>query len=203
MNVLQTLLDTHDWGDYTAMINDLKAWERWPLFMEAFHALDRSVLYQSPIHGEGHIERTMLFGALTARDERLSAADAGLLFDACAYHDVGRRDDSLDDDHGRRSALRLGEITGRAGDELHMLMGAVEAHSRDDADMTAVVQSYHPQDYLRARRLAEMLKDCDGLDRVRIHAALDPSYLRRPGSRWYVHFSEYLFSLYGKPKSRF
>ena len=120
MNVLQTLLDTHDWGDYTAMINDLKAWERWPLFMEAFHALDRSVLYQSPIHGEGHIERTMLFGALTARDERLSAADAGLLFDACAYHDVGRRDDSLDDDHGRRSALRLGEITGRTGDELHM-----------------------------------------------------------------------------------
>ena len=113
------------------------------------------------------------------------------------------RTDSLDDDHGRRSSHQLARLTGRSGDELQMLMAAVEAHSRDDRDMTEIIRSHHPADYLRARRLAEMLKDSDGLDRVRIHQALDPSYLRRRCSRFCVAFSQFLFSLYGQPLHHF
>ena len=203
MSVLEELLDHGDWGDYTAMMAGLRRWAHWPLFRAALAGMDRTALYQSPIHGEGHIERTMLFGALIARDEDLPEDDLRLLLEACAYHDVGRVDDSLDDDHGRRSSHQLARLTGRSGDELQMLMAAVEAHSRDDRDMTEIIRSHHPADYLRARRLAEMLKDSDGLDRVRIHQALDPSYLRRRCSRFYVAFSQFLFSLYGQPLHHF
>lgn len=203
MSFMESLLQSDQWGEHTGMMTELKSWDSWPLFMTALQRLDRSALYQSPIHGEGHIERTMLFGALTARDERLEEPDVALLLDACAYHDVGRVNDSLDDDHGLRSARRLSQLTQRRGDELSMLMAAVEAHSRDDRDMQEIILNYRPVDAARARRLAEMLKDSDGLDRVRIHRALDPAYLRRPGSRRYIPFSEYLFSLYGVLKVQF
>ena len=203
MGRMDQLLERDQWGEYTALMCDLRHWAMWPLFSDALKLLNRKALYQSRIHGEGHIERTMLFGTLTARDEQLEEADAQLLLEACSYHDVGRVDDSLDDDHGRRSALRLAELTGRSGEELKLLMAAVEAHSRDDRDMGEIIRSYHPADERRARRLAEMLKDSDGLDRVRIHEALDPAYLRRRGSRWYIPFSEYLFSRYGGPKVQF
>jgi len=203
MNVLETLLNQNNWDAYVPLMNGLAQWRYWSLFRSALENLKREALYQSPIHGEGHIERTMLFGALAARDENLNESDALLLMDACAYHDVGRVDDSLDDDHGRRSTLRLAELTGQSGEELLVLMAAVEAHSRDDRDMDAVLESYNLSDFLRTRRLAEMLKDSDGLDRVRICGALDSAYLRRPGSRQYISFSEYLFSLYGGMKAQY
>lgn len=203
MSVMETLLSQNAWGAYASVISELEKWRHWPLFRSALSNLKRESLYQSPIHGEGHIERTMLFGALAGRDENLDESDVILLMDACAYHDVGRVDDSLDDDHGRRSTLRLAELTGRSGEELLMLMAAVEAHSRDDREMDSILESYNLSDYLRTHRLAEMLKDSDGLDRVRICGALDPAYLRRPGSRSYVLFSEYLFSLYGGKKAKF
>ncbi len=137
--------------------------------------LDR--LFHSRLHGAGHISRVMVLGALLAQRAQLDENITQLLMYACAYHDVGRVDDSVDDEHGLRAALQVEELTGFAGQPLHCLQAAVEAHSRPDERMGDVLTKYGVADVAYAWPLAKLLKDADGLDRVRLDM-LDPSYLR-------------------------
>ena len=137
--------------------------------------LDR--LFHSRLHGAGHISRVMVLGALLAQRAQLDENITQLLMYACAYHDVGRVDDSVDDEHGLRAALQVEELTGFAGQPLHCMQAAVEAHSRPDERMGDVLTKYGVADVAYAWPLAKLLKDADGLDRVRLDM-LDPSYLR-------------------------
>ena len=137
--------------------------------------LDR--LFHSRLHGAGHISRVMVLGALLVQRAQLDEDVTQLLMYACAYHDVGRVDDSVDDEHGLRAALQVEELTGLAGQPLHCLQAAVEAHSRPDERMGDVLTKYGVADVAYAWPLAKLLKDADGLDRVRLDM-LDPSYLR-------------------------
>ncbi len=194
-SLMLRLLNEDIWGQDAGLIARLRAWPLFPLVTESYTDLKEEALYQSRIHGVGHIECTMLHGAVAAMEEGLTPADARLLLAACAYHDVGRVDDTLDDEHGLRSAQRIGELTGYAGEELKLLQAAVEAHSRPDRQMDAVIAKYAPADYARCRRLAELLKDSDGLDRVRV-GDLDPRFLRRPGAADRADFARRLYRLY-------
>ena len=189
------LLAACDWGEFGGFIGELKAWPFYPELISTLENLKREALFQSPVHGEGHIERTILHGAAAAMDNHLDLRDTQLLLLACAYHDTGRLSDWLDDAHGRRSAYKLEALTGLRGDELAMVMAAVEAHSRRDEDMDEILASYHPAEPERCRRLALMLKDSDGLDRVRI-SDLDPSYLRLPAAAGHAGFARFLFDRY-------
>ena len=93
---LLTLIEQNEWDGFQPMMDDLARWEGWPLFLEKLKSLRRDALYQSDVHGLGHIERTMLHGAFCAMTEPLDLTDTALLLECCAYHDVGRMDDTLD-----------------------------------------------------------------------------------------------------------
>ncbi len=196
-SLLLSLLNTSDWGEYQPFIDQLHGWEQYSLLLRTLTELDISALFESKIHGVGHIERTICHGAMCAQAEGLSPEDTRLLLLACAYHDVGRINDSLDDLHGYRSSLELGRLTGCTGEELRMMQAAVDAHSRSDALLVSTVEKYHPVDFQRAFTLATLLKDADGLDRVRIWD-LDPKYLRREASRGRVGFARELYLRYQK-----
>lgn len=176
------LLQAGVWGSYAPHFQRLSRWEHYPMLLQTLEQLDHSVLFVSKMHGLGHIERTILQGGFCAMEEGLDRSDTALLLLACSYHDVGRQDDWVDDLHGWRSAQRIGAITGRTGEDLKLLQGAVDAHSRKEAVLRETVAGYRPADLDRAVRLAQLLKDADGLDRVRL-GDLDPSYLRRETSR--------------------
>lgn len=176
------LLQAGGWQQYEPEFQRLQRWEFYPLLLEALEQLDHSVLFVSKMHGLGHIERTILQGGFCAMEEGLDRPDTQLLLLACSYHDVGRQNDWVDDLHGHRSAQRIGEITGRTGEDLKLLQGAVDAHSRREPALRPTVEGYAPADLDRAIALAQLLKDADGLDRVRL-GDLDPSYLRRASSR--------------------
>lgn len=176
------LLQAGVWGSYAPHFQRLSRWEHYPMLLQTLEQLDHSVLFVSKMHGLGHIERTILQGGFCAMEEGLDRSDTALLLLACSYHDVGRQDDWVDDLHGWRSAQCIGAITGRTGEDLKLLQGAVDAHSRKEAVLRETVAGYHPADLNRAVRLAQLLKDADGLDRVRL-GDLDPSYLRRETSR--------------------
>ncbi len=192
---LADLLETDVWAAHTPLLDGLRSWRHYRLFSRALDALRMDALYQSRLHGQGHIERTLLFAALLAWREDLSAGDAETLFLAASYHDVGRVDDSYDTEHGRRSAGRLSELTGRTGEELLLLQGAVAAHSRPDGLLEQTVAEYGPADFPHAVELAQLLKDADGLDRVRIRD-LDPEFLRHESARSLIPFAAFLFDLY-------
>lgn len=192
---MRNLIARNSWGPHQPLMDRLTAWAGWPLFLDKLTHLNWDALYQSPIHGPGHIERTMLHGAFCAMEEPLSLEDTALLLECCAYHDVGRISDGLDQEHGHRSAQQLARLTGRTGESLTMMMAAVDAHSRPETQLKETLLRYHPADWDRTLTLAQLLKDADGLDRVRIWD-LDVRHLRRAASRDREDFAEFLFQHY-------
>lgn len=143
--------------------------------------IDVRKLFYSHLHGQGHVLRVLVLGALLAQRAKLNAHWTRLLMLACAYHDIGRVDDSYDVEHGVRAVTHLQNITGLDGEPLDCLKAAVEAHSRPDKQMNAVLAQYQLAGNEDAKELALLLKDADGLDRVRLDV-LDTAYLRHPYS---------------------
>ena len=189
------LLQSADWQEDAPLVSSFLASPWFPLLAEALGSLKREELYMSHVHGVGHIERTMVHGAMCAWAEKLCEGDSRLLLTMCAYHDTGRICDYLDGAHGRRSAEKLASLTDLRGEDLREAMAGIEAHSLADRQMEDILASRAPENLPRARRLAQMLKDADGLDRVRI-GDLDLSYLRRPSSRERGRFAQRLFDCY-------
>ncbi len=176
-------------------IKALKNWNLWPTFEYYVKALKKEYLYQSHIHGVAHIERVLLFGGLIAMQNHCNEEDTKLLLTACSYHDIGRIDDSLDDDHGRRSSEKLPSVITLPLEDMAIVQAAIYAHSIDDSLMENVITTFGIYDKARAIKIAKMLKDADALDRVRVYD-LDPNYLRFPCSCQYVDFANSLYSYY-------
>jgi len=194
---MMNILSKDVWGDFTCDIDALKSWRFYGIFESFLKNLKREALFQSPVHGEGHIERTMLHGAFAAMDNDLSEEDTHLLLTMCSYHDTGRLSDWLDDAHGLSSTFKLPNLTQYTGEYLEMMKAGIEAHSRADKDMDEILAQYAVTDMDRTRRLAKFLKDSDGLDRVRI-SDLDTKFLRNEAAVKRAEFSKFMFDVYTK-----
>ena len=172
--------------------------------MDAYENLDRTVLYESSLHGPGHIERVMLLGALIAWRVSLNEVDTQLLLTACSYHDIGRIHDGIDDDHGRRSAKILRELShlippALTGYDLRLLFAIITAHSLPGADKHDIGMRYHipAEQKDRYLELAACLKDADNLDRVRL-GDLEMSHLRHEVSIDLAPFAKALYARYSQ-----
>ncbi|MBR1780684.1 MAG: HD domain-containing protein [Oscillospiraceae bacterium] len=196
------LLRDGGWGEQQPWFDRLEGWSGYPLLLETLEQLNHEALYVSDIHGLGHIERTVLQGAFCAMEEGLAEEDTRLLLEACSYHDVGRVSDWYDELHGMRSAHVIGTLTGREGEALLILQAAVDAHSRKEEALLPTLGWYGVEESPKALCIAQLLKDADGLDRVRL-GDLNPAYLRRESSKARVELAQAVFARYqraiGKP----
>lgn len=181
--------------------------EYMPLLLSAYRELDVSALFRSRTHGQGHIERTMLLGALLAQGEQLSAELTRLLLLCCAYHDVGRVSDWLDRKHGERSAEKIAngslkeKFAGFSPEDFNIALAAICAHSLSDKDMGLVFEHYRVPSELEERctLLSCRLKDADNLDRVRL-GDLNPKYLRCDTAKALVDDAQWIFDNYRQCK---
>ena len=123
------------------------------------------------IHGVGHVTRVLIWSAILANRIGLrSAMRYEELLWAASTHDVGRLDDGTDRGHGTRSAGWISEH----------LVAKRPAARNVDLGFVAELSTWHeiPDDNIRRLSLELLvLKDADGLDRVRIYD-LDARRLR-------------------------
>jgi hypothetical protein len=146
--------------------------------------------HPSTLHGQSHVVRVMVHAF------RLIAAtgwsdEAPRLWAAVYLHDIARTHDGVCYRHGAdamkkfKSLPRLRVLFAQAGvrnDDYPLIHTAVVHHCRREE-----LNRAHPH-----WRLTSLLKDADGLDRVRL-GDLDPGYLRNPEAREMVGFAEALF----------
>ena len=134
----------------------------------------------SHLHGRGHTARVMVWAAVLTRGTEWFEPVVW----AAACHDLRREDDGADPDHGfRAGAWVREELPGRLllpPDNLELIARACDWHVCPDHASPLD----HPTLWL--------LKDADGLDRVRLYD-LDPRFLRHPETRQWVHAAEELF----------
>jgi hypothetical protein len=145
--------------------------------------------FHSHVHGQPHVSRVIIHTLLLV--DALGYEDYGPSAWAAAYiHDIGRRNDDICREHGRYSMERLETLPeiksllekgGVTPEDWEGITFAVENHCRPDIPRT------HPYWTLTA-----ILKDADGLDRVRL-GDLVSGLLRFPQSRALVPFATALY----------
>lgn len=151
--------------------------------------INKDVLYKSHTHGIKHNQRVIFFAYIICLFENVTGDDYKIVMDACKYHDIGRTNDEEDAEHGIRSSQMIYEMFKGNGiycnsENLNYLRSIVELHSNSDSDNRYYFEKYKLKDYNRFKKLYKILKDADGLDRVRLCVYypdvvwLDPKYLR-------------------------
>lgn len=146
--------------------------------------------FRSRLHGQRHVARVMvhafhLLQATGAQDE------ATRLWASVYIHDIARTHDGISRRHGgdawhrveSEPELRATLFRGGVSEaDLEAIRTAVTSHS----DGEVIAPSPH-------WRLTALLKDADGLDRVRL-GDLDVRMLRHPEARGMVEFAERLLN---------
>ena len=147
--------------------------------------------HPSSIHGISHVRRVLIHAQAIAAARDVDHDQFESLVLAVAWHDIGRTHDGREPEHGPNGVTRAkGLGLGRGVDPsvLTRAFFAMQWHSVPDYRALDHAASADP----RARpeigsmlRVLWLLKDADGLDRVRI-ADLDPGQLRYEESLKFV-----------------
>ena len=176
--------------------------------------LHNSNLYQreSRIHGKKHIENVMLFAMIISVYENLNDEDRNLLIESAMYHDQGRIND-YDVLHGVSSAIEAKKLLSDKynEDDLKIIQAAIIFHDDrtkgnslkeiEDIGFSNIVDklSIKKSDIIRARKIGDILKDADALDRARFNhyeIPIDIRYLRTNISRQMVKLAMELHEAY-------
>ena len=147
------------------------------------------------LHGVTHIERVCFLGLLLCNELDLSEDDARRVLTAGAFHDIRRLDECEDEEHGLRAAKAVHRYVPCQDENLKIVEAAIEAHSVSDSKMPEIIDKYGIADVGHAERIAKVIMDADGLDRVRT-GDLDPEYLRFKESLGLIGFAKQLFWFY-------
>lgn len=171
------------------------------IFYEIYN-IKKEYLYVSITHGLNHNIRVLLFAFYLSKKINLNEEDFRIIMDACKYHDVGRINDLYDEKHGLRSSEMIDQIIDdqiyKNKENLNNLKAIIEYHSIPDREIDKVYRKYKLNDLTRYKLLAKILKDADGLDRVRLSVNnksfcnLNPRYLRLEESKKLVKISHTL-----------
>jgi hypothetical protein len=145
--------------------------------------------HSSLLHGQAHVARVLVH-AFRLVEATGFHDEMPRLWAAVYLHDIARRHDGRSARHGADAWARLADLPdvralfdrGGVGDEDYpVIQSAVTHHSAGE-----------PLPTDPSRRLTALLKDADGLDRVRL-GDLNPTYLRHPEAREMVRFAEQLY----------
>ena len=145
--------------------------------------------YREPygIHGIGHVHRVLYLADKICSAYDLTEKEREIVALSCCYHDIGRVNNKKDDYHGMYSCEKIRELKlleGRDLDENEqvLILRMITGHCFKD-------RLFQGTD--REKFLFKILKDADGLERVRIHD-LDAKRLRLEASRELVDFAKFL-----------
>ncbi|MDD4831895.1 MAG: hypothetical protein PHR09_03500 [Bacilli bacterium] len=176
--------------------------------IKEINSIDKKYLYSSFNHGYYHNERVLLFGYLIGKERKLNDINMKILMDACKYHDIGRVNDIRDDIHGLISSNKIDKVIEndefyKNPENLKLLKCAIEYHSTFDKYLEPMIENYEINDKESAKEIMKILKDADGLDRVRLsmgrtYSDLDPSFLRTKEAKRLIKASHQLNELYLK-----
>lgn len=151
-------------------------------------------------HGQRHIKNVLLYTLLIGKEVLSDEKDLELVAIAAKYHDVGRKLE-YSEEHALPSALIAEErLKGKKTDEeIAIIKTIIEFHEvpRDHPSVESIFRKIAeknnvPEEQLpRVRKLAEILKDADALDRTRFlnRARLNANYLKYDFSKQLVKFA--------------
>ena len=168
------------------------------VYLNQIKNFNTDILYKSEGHGISHNIRVCFFAYIISTNEKISKRDFELIMEACKYHDIGRINDQEDEYHGKRSADNLDFLKDKyTNEELNYIKTIVTCHSICDKKFEKIALKNKVIDLERCKKMHEILKDSDALDRVRLHYPyVNIKYLRTETARKMIPFAHELFHNY-------
>ena len=149
------------------------------------------------IHGVMHTRRVMIHASEISAALKVEPSIRETVIRAALWHDIGRTDDGRDYYHGAKSAgkvVGLGLHRGLPPPMVELALFAVTHHSGSEEHGERAAKDFLERSD-SALLVFRILKDADGLDRVRL-GDLDATMLRLPGSNRRVGRARELLRLY-------
>ena len=146
-------------------------------------------LHPSSLHGQAHVARVMVH-ALRLTDATGAEQETPRLWAAVYLHDIARLHDGGCRRHGADAWARLATLP-----DVQALFARAGVGPDDHPAIEAAVTRHCNGEPLRGEphyRLMALLKDADGLDRVRL-GDLRPEWLRHDAARTMVDFAQRLY----------
>lgn len=142
------------------------------------------ISFATKLHGLEHSKRVLFLSFLISEIEDLTESEEDILNQVAIYHDIGRTCDGVCLIHGTDSFNKLRSSRLLEGYELEdreSIRYIMENHSIPDNQFISI-DEYKIENKSRARKLLDIFKDIDALDRVR-DKDLDSSFLRTEASK--------------------
>lgn len=131
--------------------------------------LDSSKLYKSDIHGINHNIRVSLIALIICVFEDISLDDFKIIIEGTKYHDIGRTNDYENKEHGLIASKKLDFLNEKySNEELNYIKTIIQCHSLNDESFEEIAKENNIKDIEKCRRMFNILKDSDGLDRARL-----------------------------------
>ena len=152
------------------------------------------------IHGISHNERVALLACYIGIKEGLTDEELTLVLEAAKYHDIGR---GYEENHGQYSTIIIDRnkeyiFPNLDDNEINIIKALCNGHSIDDKRYEEIAKLYGIKDIKQFKKLLDIVKDADALDRVRLprFGMLDEKYLRTETSKGLTEFAENFFREY-------
>lgn len=167
-------------------------------YIKQMEDFDTTQLYKSEGHGMHHNIRVAFFAYIISSSENINEIDFNIIMEACKYHDIGRQNDLEDKMHGKRSAEKINFLEEKySEEEQNYLKTIITCHSLNDKEFEKVANKNKIKDMERCKKMHEILKDSDGLDRVRLHYPyVNIKYIRTKTAKKIIPFAHELFYNY-------
>lgn len=170
------------------------------IFQDVMSNIKEEFFINDSIHGISHNERVTLLACYIGIQEGLNNEELRLVLESAKYHDIGR---GFEGNHGQYSAIIIDRnkehiFPNLSNDEINIIKALCHGHSVDDKKYEEVARLYGIKNIEKFKRLLDVVKDADALDRVRLprFGGLDERYLRTETSKRIIDFSKELFKEY-------
>ena len=159
--------------------------------LDRFIPLPGDFRHPSQLHGQAHVARVMVHAIRLAEATGQTATLGPRLWASVFLHDLARTHDGVCHVHGAHAAERLRQEPALQARLAEAGLAAADYEAIEDAVTAHSAPKEVPRDHAHWPLIA-LLKDADGLDRVRL-GDLDPRYLRHPETRGMIAFADELF----------
>ena len=170
------------------------------VFNNVMNDLKEQYFIDDAIHGISHNERVALLACYIGIKEGLNNEELRLVLEASKYHDIGR---GFEGNHGQASTSIIDRnrdhiFPNLKDNEVNIVKALCHGHSVDDKEYKEIAKLYGIENIKQFKKLLNIVKDADALDRVRLHrfGQLDEKYLRTEISKEMIDVSKELFRKY-------
>lgn len=163
---------------------------RFPIKPNHFVEAKRLYKHSYGDHEESHVCRMIVLQKMICSKIAATPRDKRILNTAILYHDLGRVEDGIEEGHGEASVKLFLEKCPAIKDQ-DIIKDLIQYHCVDDEEAFKQLKDKKEGEY--RIRLLKLLKDIDGLDRIRFGLEeLDLDYLRNPESIQYLLMAKLL-----------